>query len=247
MSNSDKESVELNSNVTEPDQEEKGLSFFTADDNDSSSESDSDEERFKTTAKEAEGNGSVEGDPKDKLPSPSTLFATVGKPKFLDRPLEDEDVDWNSLSKRYEPLFEYSSVSYPAETVDLSSAERTEASVSGAPVKYKREISETTRHMFLHGKRSVDMSNMTDGTSVAGTAQGMRKIELMGGITLEKCELWVLSAGDHNHRINNQPEVRLRVGTFDVGVLVHVTSRISSSPSIRQVPQAVFTAGFFCI
>ena len=126
------------------------------------------------------------------------LFATVGKPKFLDRPLEDEDVDWNSLSKRYEPLFEYSSVSCPAESVDLSSAERTEASVSGAPVKYKREISETTRHMFLHGKRSVDMSNVTDGTSVAGTAQGMRKIELMGGITLEKCKLWVLGAGDHN-------------------------------------------------
>ena len=28
------------------------------------------------------------------------------------------------------------------------------------------------------------------------------------------------------HRINNQPEVRLRVGAFDVGVLAHVASRI---------------------
>lgn len=223
MSNCDKESVELNSNVTEPDQEEKGLSFFTADDNDSSSESDSDEERFKTAEREAEGNGNVEGDPKDKLPSPSTLFATVGKPKFLDRPLEDEDVDWNSLSKRYEPLFEYSSVSCPAESIDLSSAERTEASVSGAPVKYKREISETTRHMFLHGKRSVDMSNTTDGTSVAGTAQGMRKIELMGGITLEKCKLWVLGAGDHagvlilKYGLSNQPDTSNSTSKIEIG------------------------------
>ena len=38
-----------------------------------------------------------------------------------------------------------------------------------------------------------------------------------------------------NHRINNQPEVRLRVGAFDVGVLAQVASRISSSPSIRHL------------
>ena len=34
------------------------------------------------------------------------------------------------------------------------------------------------------------------------------------------------------HRID-QPEVQLSVGTFEVGVLAHVASRISSSPSIR--------------
>ena len=39
----------------------------------------------------------------------------------------------------------------------------------------------------------------------------------------------------YSHRINNQPDVRLRVGAFDVGVLAHVASRISSSPSIRHL------------
>ena len=36
------------------------------------------------------------------------------------------------------------------------------------------------------------------------------------------------------HLVNNyrdQPEVQLSVGTFEVGVLAHVASRISSSPS----------------
>ena len=52
----------------------------------------------------------------------------------------------------------------------------------------------------------------------------------------------------YNHRINNQPEVRLRVGAFDVGVLTHVASRISSSPSIRRLassPGSFYRRVFF--
>ena len=45
------------------------------------------------------------------------------------------------------------------------------------------------------------------------------------------------------HRINNQPEVRLRVGAFDVSVLAHVDSRISSWPSIRHVASS--TGSFY--
>ena len=58
-----------------------------------------------------------------------------------------------------------------------------------------------------------------------------------------------VTAAFKSHGINNQPEVRLRVGAFDVGVLAHVASRISSSPSIRHLASSpvVFTAGFFCI
>jgi hypothetical protein len=149
--------------------ETKSLSFFTADDNETSSESENEEscQTHEPTTTET-----THANIHNKLPSPSTLFATVGKPKFLEIPLEENDVDWNSLSKRYEPLFEYSSVSYPAETVDLESDERNEASISGAPIKYKTEISETKRHLFLHGKRSADLASVVDTPS---TSQGMVK------------------------------------------------------------------------
>lgn len=168
----EEDSIECDTNSKQPDQHQKGLSFFTADDTDTSSESDSDEDL--TTEKTADCNASFEPSNEKKLPSPSTLFATVQKPKFLDKPVEDADIDWSSLSKRYEPLYQYSSASYPGETVDLSSAERTEATITGAPVKYKREISETKRHLFLHGKRSVDLSNTSEETPAG--AQGMEKI-----------------------------------------------------------------------
>ena len=154
MANSEKnspESEEISTNET------TGLSFFTADDNETSSESENEEESSTTNEPLTKTSSQA-----NKLPSPTTLFATVGKPKFLETPLEQNEVDWNALSKRYEPLFEYSSVSYPAESVDLESEERNDASISGAPIKYKTEISETKRHLFLHGKRSADLATAAD-------------------------------------------------------------------------------------
>lgn len=146
-----------------------GLSFFTADDNETSSESENEQESSSNPEPAAtETSHSVK-----QLPSPSTLFATVGKPKFLETPLEQNNVDWNSLSKRYEPLFEYSSVSCPVETVDLESDERNEASISGAPIKYKTEISETKKHLFLHGKRSADLASAIDSSNFSSQGQGM--------------------------------------------------------------------------
>ena len=37
----------------------------------------------------------------------------------------------------------------------------------------------------------------------------------------------------HSHRINNEPEIPLSVGTFDVHVLAHVSSQ---TPEIEQPP-----------
>lgn len=149
--------------------ETDGLSFFTADDNDTSSESENDEESSLGSNIKHESESSHP----NKLPSPTTLFATVGKPKFLETPsIEANEVDWNRISKRYEPLFEYSSVSCPVEHVDLESDERNEASISGAPIKYKTEVSETKRHLFLHGKRSADLSSVVNNTSSSN--QGIR-------------------------------------------------------------------------
>ena len=155
--NSKKNSPESEGNS---EKETNGLSFFTADDDETSSESENEEESSTTNEPLTKTTSQA-----NKLPSPTSLFATVGKPKFLETPLEQNDVDWNALSKRYEPLFEYSSVSYPAETVDLESEERNDASISGAPIKYKTEISETKRHLFLHGKRSADLASAVDTPS----------------------------------------------------------------------------------
>ena len=170
MSKSKGESADNTSDQKIPKDNSSGLSFFTVNDSDSSSESESEEDKIQTSQLISSNN--TETANHSKLPSPSTLFATVGKPKFLDKRLEDDNIDWASLSKRYEPLYEYSSVSYPTETVDLSSAERAEASITGAPVKYKTEISETKRHLFLHGKRTVDLSTSQD-EAVTDATQGI--------------------------------------------------------------------------
>ena len=162
--NSEKVSLNSKDNSGNSQEKTKGFSFFTADDNDSSSESESEDEL--TSKQEPTSTSNTEASLENKLPSPSTLFATVGKPKFLEKPLEQNDVDWNSVSRRYEPLFEYSSVSCPSgEMVDLESDERNEASISGAPIKYKTEISETKRHLFLHGKRAVDLATAVEASS----------------------------------------------------------------------------------
>ena len=63
------------------------------------------------------------------------------------------------------------------------------------------------------------------------TVSGLVGCKLLGTLSKDN----VILDHKYNHRINNQPEVRLRVGTFDVGVLAHVASRISSSPSIRHL------------
>ena len=77
------------------------LSFFAAEDS-SSSESDSgDEENAAAQDKEVgEESLSAPGSPKgvDKLPSPDTLFATVGRPAFLDNPL-DGHINWDRFVK----------------------------------------------------------------------------------------------------------------------------------------------------
>ncbi|XP_046845458.1 uncharacterized protein LOC124439277 [Xenia sp. Carnegie-2017] len=138
------------------------LSFFTANDDDSSSESDNECDKHDFHKEPITTPETCIAVADNKLPSPSTLFATVGKPKFLETALKPNEVDWNSISRRFEPLYEYSSVSCPAESVDLESEERNEASISGAPIKYKTEISETKRHLFLHGKRSADLTDNVD-------------------------------------------------------------------------------------
>ena len=70
------------------------LSFFAGEDS-SDSESEGEQEPKKATEKVEEA------DRPDKLPSPDTLFATVGRPSFLNTSLtpSDRDVNWDRFVK----------------------------------------------------------------------------------------------------------------------------------------------------
>lgn len=139
--------------------EKDPLSFFTAGDSSSSSDSESDNDadedkdsKFKSsTAKKASS-------PKTKLPSPTTLFATVGRPAFLESK-EESYVDWNSLSKRYEPnTYSAPPVQFSCVAESRDSEEYEDAVISSAPVKYGKEISDIQKHLVVHDKRSVKVA-----------------------------------------------------------------------------------------
>lgn len=124
------------------------LSFFAAGDS-SSSESDSgDEENTAAQDKEVgEEPLNAPGSPKgvDKLPSPDTLFATVGRPAFLDNPLEGH-INWDRFVKTPDPLPEpnvHSSGNYaaipPPKEEDLGGSAKMSAGVdtiSAPPIRY---------------------------------------------------------------------------------------------------------------
>lgn len=137
--------------------EKDPLSFFTAGDASSSSDSESDKE----TDKDNQDNWKSKSwdkkvsSPKTKLPSPTTLFATVGRPSFLETK-EENYVDWNSLSKRYEPnTYSAPPVQFSSVAESRESEEYEDAVISSAPVKYGKEISDIQKHLVVHEKRSV--------------------------------------------------------------------------------------------
>ena len=139
------------------------LSFFAVGDS-SDSESESEDEEVVQTPMVSRSTDAKVVLPKSKLPSPQTLFATVGRPAFLNSAKDkDADVDWNSLSKRYESSFSSrSQVEYfaPPAPVSLTSAaedEYDDAVVSSAPVKYKKQATEIQKHMIVHQKRAADI------------------------------------------------------------------------------------------
>ena len=136
------------------------LSFFAAGGDSSDSDSDEDAESSKLH-NQPNRSDEHEKSPESKLPSPRTLFATVGRPAFLDKK-EEYDLDWNSLSKRYEP-----SVSYAAPPVQFNAAteqndEYDDAVISSAPIKYKREASEIQKHLLVHHKRTAEALKILD-------------------------------------------------------------------------------------
>ena len=138
-------------------EEKDPLSFFTAGDSSSSSDSDSDKETENDNQASLKSKNPAEkaSSTKTKLPSPTTLFATVGRPSFLETK-EENTVDWNSLSKRYEPnTYSAPPVQFTSVTESRESEEYEDAVISSAPVKYGKEISDIQKHLVIHEKRSV--------------------------------------------------------------------------------------------
>ena len=131
------------------------LSFFTAGDSSSNSDSDSDGETENDFQKKSKTSKEEVLSPKTKLPSPTTLFATVGRPSFLETK-EESIVDWDSLSKRYEPnTYSAPPVQFTSVAESRDSEEYEDAVISSAPVKYGKEMSDIQKHLVVHEKRSV--------------------------------------------------------------------------------------------
>ncbi|KAL9989584.1 hypothetical protein ACROYT_G004148 [Oculina patagonica] len=139
--------------------EKDPLSFFTAGDSSSSSDSESDNDADEDKeSKSKSSTAKKASSPKTKLPSPTTLFATVGRPAFLETK-EESYVDWNSLSKRYEPnTYSAPPVQFPPAAESRDSEEYEDAVISSAPVKYGKEISDIQKHLVVHDKRSVKVA-----------------------------------------------------------------------------------------
>lgn len=140
------------------------LSFFAVGDDDSSSSDSEGEEEIsqklenKSTSKGQNDTKNVS--PSSKLPSPDTLFATIGKPKFLNTLQEETLVDWNKLSTQYNPA-----VITAAPMVSLEEREKDErysdATIASTPMKYGKELTDIQKHIVLHGKRGSDIRLMT--------------------------------------------------------------------------------------
>lgn len=139
------------------------LSFFAA--GDDSSSSDSEDEGYDNQNDVKEVKNDEASDPKDsgasKLPSPHTLFATVGRPSFLNTTLQEEStVDWDKLSTKYNP-----SIYAAAPVVSLEEREKddtySDAMITSNPMKYGKELTDIQKHIVLHGKRGSDIRLMT--------------------------------------------------------------------------------------
>lgn len=138
--------------------EKDPLSFFAAGDSSSSSDSESDNnDDDKGSSLKSSTSIKNTTSPATKLPSPTTLFATVGRPAFLESK-EESYVDWNSLSKRYEPNT-YSAPPVQSSVAESRDSEEYEdAVISSAPVKYGKEMSDIQKHLVVHDKRSVKVA-----------------------------------------------------------------------------------------
>lgn len=146
----------------EKEEQKDPLSFFTAGDDSSSSDSEDDEETYqecKNINKEDDKN-ETSISAASKLPSPHTLFATVGKPKFLKTMQEEALVDWDKLSTQYNPA-----VLAAAPVVSLEEREKDEkysdATITSSATKYGKELTDIQKHIVLHGKRGSDIRLMT--------------------------------------------------------------------------------------
>lgn len=145
------------------DSDKDPLSFFAAGDDSSSSDSEDEGYDNEKDVKEDKDNGekSCKDTKASKLPSPHTLFATVGRPSFLNTTRQEEStVDWDKLSTKYNPAI-YAS----APVVSLEEREKddtySDAMITSNPIKYGKELSDIQKHIVIHGKRGSDIRLLT--------------------------------------------------------------------------------------
>lgn len=148
------------------------LSFFAGD---SSSDSDSEEDQGKveTLPQGKEHPEDVPG----RLPSPSTLFATVGKPSFLKNP-QDKDLDWdnfvkNDLETEQSDTHDGTHAAIPPPSDDSTGQSKviqsslstaiaktyshdSPSEISAAPVRYANQSDVDSKYRVVSDKVSID-------------------------------------------------------------------------------------------
>lgn len=138
------------------------LGFFAGE---ASSSSEDEEDEGSVPALDEPGEASGDGRA-DKLPSPDTLFATVGRPSFLDNPQEGH-IDWDRFVKTHDTSPEpnthgregYAAIP-PPKPDDWSKPDS--SSVSAAPVRYDAPSESTD-------PKRLTVSSDSDATTKVGT------------------------------------------------------------------------------
>ena len=166
------------------------LSFFAGEASSSSESESGDEDDGAALEKEA---GEVPEGPedKDKLPSPNTLFATVGRPAFLNNPLE-KHINWDKFIKAPDPDPEeeesnihtrgnYAAIP-PPKTDEFTSGTlggRTSTTeISAAPVRYSEtDPKHSTVSDKLSSGDSAKRPNPNPGDAVEDVSRKKQKVE----------------------------------------------------------------------
>lgn len=167
------------------------LGFFAGEASSSSESESENEEGGGSREEEATRPQEGPGDP-NKLPSPDTLFATVGKPAFLNNPL-DRHIDWDQFVKNPDPTPEpniHATGSYaaipPPRAEDLPGGTSTKSmgvlggatEISAPPVRYSPPSEVDPKHAVVSSKLSsedtvkVGIKRPQQGENVDVTKEG---------------------------------------------------------------------------
>ena len=154
------------------------LGFFASAD---TSSSEDEEESPQPNAREDKGEDTKKVDDPNKLPSPHTLFQTVGKPDFLTTP---DYFDWDRHAKSFDEREDTEDVhtrgnyaAIPPPPGGISSGEAGGQGVSRPPVRYDRQHGEADRvSSSIEAGLGMKRQRENDGSVTVEAGQGEKAL-----------------------------------------------------------------------